>query len=102
MMPQMTITITDIFTTPDKFVNVKGISIIIGISISTTRRLKGFMQLFFKRINKQGLDNIILLIPMIFLSTFEDILPNVENYAQHPTIHIIISVDRFLVLNPQL
>ena len=45
-MPQMTITTTNIFTTPDKFVTVKSIILVIKISIFTPKRIKGSMQLF--------------------------------------------------------
>ena len=42
MMPQMNITITNIFTTPDKFVTVKSINILIEISIFTPKTYQGF------------------------------------------------------------
>ena len=42
-MPQMTITITNIFTVPDKFITAKSIIIMIGICIFAPERIESFM-----------------------------------------------------------
>ena len=47
-MPQTAIFIVNIFATPDKFVTVKSINIIIEIRIFTTKGIKSFMQIFLR------------------------------------------------------
>ena len=101
-MSQMNINITNIFTTPDKFGTVKNIILMIEIFIFAPKRIKVFMKLFFRWVRKQGLDKSIHLIPIISVWIFEDILPNVIDYAQHPTSHSIISINISLSFNPQL
>ena len=44
LMPQMIITITNIFNNPDKFVTVKMINLIIEISTFAPKDIKVFMQ----------------------------------------------------------
>ena len=48
LMPQMNINIKNIFATPDKFVTVKRINIMIEIGILTPEGIKIFMQLFLR------------------------------------------------------
>ena len=80
-MPQMTISTTNIFTTPYKLVTIKRIIFIIEISIFPPKRIKYFMQLFFRWTRKQGLDYSINLIHIIYIWIFEHVLPNANNYA---------------------
>ena len=78
-MPQMNINIKNIFATPDKFVTVKRINIMIEIGILTPEGIKIFMQLFLRWISKQGLDDSIHLITVVSLM-IGYIIPNVSNY----------------------
>ena len=43
MMPKMTITITNIFTVPDKFITLKMIILMIDMCIFTPERINSFM-----------------------------------------------------------
>ena len=67
MMPQMNITIMNIFTTQYKLITVKKIILIIEMFTFTPKIIKGFMELFLRQCSKQGLDNSIHLIRMVYI-----------------------------------
>ena len=99
-MPQMTIFVTHIFTTPDKFITVKRTILIIEFCLFTSEIIKGFIKLFLRGSSKQSIYDSIYLNHRISIWFFEHILSNVRNNTWHPTSHRIISIDMFLYLNP--
>ena len=74
-MPYITVTITNSFTVPDKFITVKISILLIEICIFDTERIETFMKLFFSLSSKQNIDNIIHLNMMFILCIFKDIFP---------------------------
>ena len=90
------------FTTPDKFITVKRIIIMIKLCIFTPKCMNCFIQIFLSWSIIQSLDEIIHLIMMFPIWIIEYHLFNVRNFTWHPTSHRIISINMFIYFIPQL
>ena len=80
-MKQITITIENTFSNPYKLVTVKRIKILIEVSVFNPKGIDIFVQLFLRRIIKNGIDDSIHLVPMFSILMVEYILHNVNKFT---------------------